>query len=57
MIKIISFFTQFKNERLIEILQACQVQHFMIVLIPYIYLFNLSRIIKMSILEEYGAFK
>ena len=30
--------------------------HFMIVLIPYINLLNLSWIKKMSIFEEYGAF-
>ena len=30
--------------------------HFMIILIPYINLLNLS-LIKMSVFEEYGAFK
>ena len=44
----------FKNERLTEILQ---VPHFMIVLIPYINLSNLFLDNKMSIFEEYGAFK
>ena len=34
-----------------------QVLHFMIVLIPYINLLNLSVIRKMSIFEENGAFK
>ena len=31
--------------------------HFMIIFIPYINLLNLSWIKKMSIFEEYGAFK
>ena len=35
---------------------GCQVPNFMIILIPYINLLNLSWI-KMSIFEEYGAFK
>ena len=36
---------------------GCQVPHFMIVLILYINLLNLSMIKKMSIFEEYRAFK
>ena len=48
---------QFQNHRLAEVLQAaCQMPHFMIVLILYINLLNLSWIKKVSIFEEYGAF-
>ena len=36
----------FKNERLIEFSTGCQVPHFMIVLIPYINLLNLSWLIE-----------
>ena len=55
--KIISCFIQFKKERLTEVLQAVRCPIFMIVLILYITLLNLSRIKNMSIFEEYGAFK
>ena len=42
----------FKNERLTEILQAVRVPLFMIVLIPYINLLNLSWIIKCLFLRD-----
>ena len=55
-IKIISFFIQFKKEKLSEILQAVWCHILWSYLILHINLLNLSWI-KMSILEEYGAFK
>ena len=51
MIKIISFFIQFKNARLIEILQAVRSHVYDCINILKPFLDN-----KMSIFEEYGAF-
>ena len=50
--KIISYFIQFKNEKLTEILQAVRCH----ILLLHEYLFKPSLDNKMSIFEEYGAF-
>ena len=51
-IKNVYIYIQFKTKGLTEIFTGCQVPHFMIVLIPYINLLNLSSIIKLSIFED-----
>ena len=50
-------FDQVQKRKANWIFTGCQMPHFMIKLIPYINLLNLSLIKIMSIFEEYGAFK